>query len=552
MSKGLRVSDVLSSQEIMKFGRQTVISAGVGSGKNWWVTNVLKNLGRILLITSRKLTMDQTNMDYPDFIKSVKFRADENGYAVVTNSQFEFYVRICGEPQNFLRGVDGTCVFDYIVVDEAHSLFTDSTFTYSSFYLWVFIQQIIKHEAFTKVILMSATLMPFLSKLQKAKWKHIDLREKCISIVPDKINVMSTPLALWDIITHTSRDNKMIYMATSATDIANNLLPLFGRLGIRKDRIAVIMNESKMNELFPVEIKKQKGVTDKEQIHYLDDLYEKYKAEECYKKIKESGELPENIDILLATSRLREGVNITDVNVKRVYIESHNKIDIIQFAGRARKGVECLTVIDSKHQHDNGYYKLEWDYSISETENANRYLEKLVENEFLYDCTRINYLNIPGIKVFIDYIENVKQFEFIKFNPFTRHFEQYEMKKFGYDLNHRYLQEYRENSEDYIYWIYKKQPMMAVEDENFIVNSVIKNRKLVGKIIDSYDRDKLLEFFTIFGICTKRKSYKKLGNLLLAFGYRLIPVKGNNGKFMIIPKDKSTSLHGAIDDLPKK
>ena len=105
--------------------------------------------------------------------------------------------------------------------------------------------------------------------------------------------------------------------------------------------------------------------------------------------------LPENINIVLATSRIREGINIKDDNITAMFCEAHDIIDIAQFSGRYRGNVETLYIIhDTKaHYRKEDIESLELEYnflSSFELVNINIYSSIL-----LYKATGIKtpYLN---------------------------------------------------------------------------------------------------------------------------------------------------------------
>ena len=55
--------------------------------------------------------------------------------------------------------------------------------------------------------------------------------------------------------------------------------------------------------------------------------------------------IPQEIQILLTTSVNREGININDDNIDEMCAESSEKTELIQMAGRVRKGVQELSVL---------------------------------------------------------------------------------------------------------------------------------------------------------------------------------------------------------------
>ena len=80
------------------------------------------------------------------------------------------------------------------------------------------------------------------------------------------------------------------------------------------------------------------------------------------------------MDIVVATTRLREGINIKDRRVKTIITELRDSVSLIQCSGRVRHGVENFYIIDgNRHCLVRGYQ----DYYKSgkkQLENHNRTL----------------------------------------------------------------------------------------------------------------------------------------------------------------------------------
>ena len=59
------ISDVIGDIDdiVRQYGYKILIAAGVGSGKTYWVKNVLSKQGRVLFITSRRAKVDEDVRD---------------------------------------------------------------------------------------------------------------------------------------------------------------------------------------------------------------------------------------------------------------------------------------------------------------------------------------------------------------------------------------------------------------------------------------------------------------------------------------------------------
>jgi len=478
------LSDYITEKiDISKLGKKTCIVSGVGSGKNYWVENELVKHGNILLITSRKAKVDETKLSS---IFKGKFEANEVGnYVVYTNSAMERIIKntiIHGAYNSFCE------YFQYVVIDEAHSLITDSTFSEASFHLWSFIRKLSDRMKF---ILMTGTVKPIEKLLKDDGWHIIDCMEECINIRPNRIIIESYDNALKQIKGTKTKDEKIIYMANSATNIAKNLYEeIQKKCEISKREIALSMSDSKAESLL-----KEDSPSD----------YERLK--ETYESIVNNSEIPSNIKLLLTTSRLKEGINIKNDNINEIYCESHMSADILQFAGRVRTGVDTLYIVDGVKQNNNNLVS-ELDYKFCKDKGlraCTEYLESIPPTEIdkaldLFDTLISKTMNNPDIASFVKYVES--RFDHIRYNHMENRFELYELRRMAVEQCNNDIYEYNKNAESYIRRItgisnvfnkayqekkifrdsiveimqnaYEKQMKFFDDDKNFITTPFIK------------------------------------------------------------------------------
>ena len=157
--------------------------AGVGAGKNHWVCELAKQQNNsVLFVTSRRITADMQSkkMNASRTIDWDKFKRHalggkpmKGGKLLVscTNARLASFIRNDYNAQD--RSTFLWEYFNYIIIDEAHSLVTDSSFADSSFYVWQFIAWVAKEEAkkldrnkMCKIILMSGTPEPLKEPLE--------------------------------------------------------------------------------------------------------------------------------------------------------------------------------------------------------------------------------------------------------------------------------------------------------------------------------------------------------------------------------------------------
>lgn len=445
--------------DISKLGNKTCIISGVGSGKNYWAEQELTKHGNVLLITSRKAKKDETKTKNP-FNGEHETKEIDYNY-VCTNAALEVIIKsavISGNYESFCSN------FNYIVVDEAHSLVTDSTYTDASFHLWTFIKEISKIKP---IILMTGTIKPKKSLLDENGWQMIDCMEECINIKPKKIVIETKENIIKTIAKE--KEAKVIYMANSATNIAtdkNNLYEEFlEKCKYKKEEIAFSMSDSKAEELL-----KSK----------LPEEYER--MQQTYSSLTDEQKIPEDIKLLITTSRLKEGINIENEDVKYVICESHSSADMLQLAGRVRNGYDTFYIVDDVRQNNNNNLS-ELDYNFSKengTEACNSYLSKIKDtpDDILQDIFKIKLSKATtnaSVRKFIKFVESDRKFQYIRYNHLVNKFETYELRHLAVEQFKNDMAQYQENQTDYI----RKTFDVSINNiENKILGKKIYEKKL--------------------------------------------------------------------------
>ncbi len=327
-------------EEILGNNDMILITAGVGAGKNTWVqkelVKELKDDETILFITSRKMIQEQSLKDH-SFSDNLKI-CIENHYHFVTTHQ-KLSALLINE-NDIYKNIEKLeqLNFKYIVIDEVHSLISDSGFADSTYYISMLINYFLAQGK--KIICMSATINSLIPYFRRyGNYKLFDFSNKCYNVKPKHVEIINKEKAL-ELLSQANSKNKMIYMANSATDICKKFVPnLIKSYAIDKKNISILISDTRKDSL------KLESNTDVKEI--LDNM------KEINDYIINSEALPENINVLIATSKIREGINLTDSNIKAMFCESHNPIDIIQFAGRYRKSVENFYIINNSYSQIN-------------------------------------------------------------------------------------------------------------------------------------------------------------------------------------------------------
>ncbi|MFR1831844.1 MAG: DEAD/DEAH box helicase family protein [Lachnospiraceae bacterium] len=435
LSDALDINDIVQSPK-----RKFCIISGVGSGKNYFVENVLSGYGNILYISSRRAKVDEILINKACNEK-INWDNEFNDIVSTTNYGIEMMVK---NEKFCTYGIKNTLKhFEYIVLDEAHSLYTDATYTDAPFHIMKLLEYVEKKFPKIKIILMTGTPEPMKILLQNGNYEIIDKRNECINVIPKQIEVIPYETAI-NYMRNLPDSQKTIYYSNSATRLVkgdNSILKKITKIGqegtqssgIKESEVTFCMSDNSIAKL---------------------QTYRKSLGEECRdlkSYITQKNKLPEGKKILLTTATLKEGVNIEDDNIKIAFCESHILSDIQQFAGRVRKGLDILYVIDNSKQ----FIKSNQEMRFAQMEifldfvpgtvlkSINEFYKKTVMSteSILYTLGGYDNSHIEDYKVFIkgefssyhsagecckDYIDFIqKKNEYIRFNHLIDKFEMY-------------------------------------------------------------------------------------------------------------------------------
>lgn len=441
--------------DLKGLGNKTCIISGVGSGKNHWVEEVLTNSGNVLLITSRRAKKDETVLDTIFEGKLTKSNLQRN--VVYTNSGIEYFIKHLP--------IDGACdtlvnYFDYIVVDEAHSIVSDSTFSDAPFHLYTFIK---KMSEKMKVILMTGTAKPINHFLVEEGWHIIDCMQECKNKKPMKIRIEKREDILKKVQLGIINDERTVYLANSAQGICNKLYPkIISDEKIKPESLAFCMSDD--------------AVEKNKLIEKMPSEFEILK--ETYESIVNHKRLLDKTKLLLTTSRLKEGINIKDSSIRDIYCESHIATDIIQFAGRFRDGEQTLHIVKDAKQNTN-YKILEIDYLFSKENGlkaCNDFLANIeadesddIQDDFGYTLSKA--ATNGTIAEFVAFIE--RRFEYIRYNHIENKFEIYELKHTAVEQANEDLKSFNKNAQRYLCSIFDIEDTLDIAKmgEDFLVKN---------------------------------------------------------------------------------
>lgn len=389
------VSDVIKYERDIEPYRVIQIYAGVGAGKNSWVAQLVELGKRVLLVTSRKATADaQANkLEGCRWINLHEVQKPEgNNAVVVTNAGIEKYIK-----SKYSKNDEKTHLwkyFDIVVIDEAHSLAADATFSDAPFYIMTFVTQVL-NKSTCKIVLMSGTPEPLKRMLKDSfkesdKYNYLNLYEKCRHIDPKEVFLTGNKeLICQKMCDAILAGKRAVYFANTV----DGILGIVGKLknyGLSENSIGVSFSNAQKKSKFSKEMQE--------------------KMERIDRNLREKEIIPDDIRLFITTSKNKEEINILNTDIEFVVSEAIDKSSLVQMAGRIRHGVYRLIVLYNVEQNA--------------TEDLLEYEEKLHDS-----CLTVvnnvtgNYISIINAQKIIARTES--HFPYIRYNYFLGRFEKY-------------------------------------------------------------------------------------------------------------------------------
>ena len=365
--KPLFLADALQ-EEMKEVGANTIeeragynriiLKDPVGAGKNHFCLHVLPKMATqkpILFITSREATVEQLGRELQEiadsegFAPSVVFgRIGEQtvGRNFLYGHSWDIENHIAEYKELASRGF-----FRYIVMDECHSLMTDTVFTSAPLAVLELVEAT---SSETAVILMSACPERIFKRRLTLDYKMLDYRD-CHKAEPKHVEIIkgNTATALL----HKAReDNKILYYVAS-TEKAYKLEKQYNEVGVRAT--AITSNKAMREKVYQT----------KQEI----DKWQQASGL-ALESLRERERFPDNVDLIIATTKIREGVNIKDKRVKTIITELRDSVSLIQCSGRVRHGVENFYIIDGSQFFKTKGYQEQYKCGQKQLDNHNRTL----------------------------------------------------------------------------------------------------------------------------------------------------------------------------------
>lgn len=333
------LSEVINYENDIEPYQIIEIYSGVGSGKNYWVEKLASEGKSILFITSRRVTaqaqakkMSGKRWIDLDALGQEGIGSKKQNLVVVTNAGLEHFVK-----EKYDKNNENTHIwkyFDLIVLDEAHSLTTDATFTDSPFHVKDFLKWVQVHDKRCKIIFMTGTPEPiewiFSEETRTGpSFNYLNLYDVCNHVDPKDVYLWPSDWIDQDIADELKKGSRIIYFANSITRM-ETLVDSLIKLGVGEDSIGIAYSGTERRK-FPNTLLERKEI--------------------IRQSLLNEEKLPQEIKIFLTTNQNKEGVNIKDDDINLMFSESCERSALIQMAGRVRKGLEIFAILYDAEQH---------------------------------------------------------------------------------------------------------------------------------------------------------------------------------------------------------
>lgn len=298
--------------------------------------------------------------------------------------------------------------FDFIILDEAHSIVTDAAFCDSPFHVKQFLLQAYRSATNCKVVLMTGTPEPIdwlVSDKTKVSegFNQLNFYDDCIHVDPEEVLLYPYHLVVGELVDELNKGKgRIIYFANSIKRIKAVVSELQAS-GIPEADIGITYSNREKDADFPPTLTE--------------------KMDRIRDSIVQNGSIPEDIKILITTAQNREGVNIHDKDIKIMVAESTTRSELVQMAGRVRSGLDLLVAV----------------YGGASCGNSDT---KRLEQELNKECVKsVNatfddfYRTTSSWGDLILFVEN--KFTYIRFDYFSLEFKFYAGKARGDQQAHR-------------------------------------------------------------------------------------------------------------------
>lgn len=467
------LTEAISYTDDIKPHVLTMLYAGVGSGKNHFINQLIAGYEDtlhdgtkvkldplyVLVITSRRSKVNEllTEEDLPiddkigkwnwfrQFISIPAYlpidRTDKQitlesphdirtyypRSVACTNAFIECFFQYIHHSQDILTHLWE--LFDLIVIDEAHSLVMDASYQSAPFCVNELIREFCaRHKAAEEdpehhkaplcknMLLMTGSVAPMKKYDFPVEPHVIDRMAECVNVVPHNIHFMTAKDAKSQLSKQLANGEKAVYF----TNHTPSLSAFCKDTSINPDVVAVSFSD-----------KEKRATLAKEEPTAFERM------ERVEDAIATHNRIPDDIRLWLTTSRNNEGINILNEDIDHLYVESHIQSNIIQIAGRIRKGVNHMYIIvDSQDHHSSTWqdepylYRDESPGSI--IDGYNNFLKNFYGNVGtkppLANAETFTYDIEQTCKRVAAYVEHVQERAYVRYSYFDNAFHFYKLR----------------------------------------------------------------------------------------------------------------------------
>ena len=373
-------------------GLRIILKSPTGSGKNYFTQHALvdftkKSIRRagykkILFITSRAITANQYKNQLIEEYRNEDFkgtigRIGGNRYECEMGLEFDDWKSadiIYGHKWDVEKNLLELCEMEeegqflFIVVDEIHGLSSDD-FTTASPATLDLIEGARKD---TNMILMSAIPERVLTGYNFKDYSILDFGEEAIKVEPKIVKIIQSKTA-YSLLEKAQEDNKILYFVETTKKAYEKELELLGK-GVRA--VAITSKPENRKEVY-------------EGAGAENELLEKQRnlSGMTLSYIETEERFPDNIDLIIATSKLREGANIKDRRNRKVITELRDSVSLIQGAGRNRFGVEEFLIVDGAKQNISRDYRENYKWAKENIPHEQEILSSILNELERYKVT---------------------------------------------------------------------------------------------------------------------------------------------------------------------
>lgn len=348
--KDQEIYDFVMREDTNDLNNFLVFNGGTGLGKTRQavttfkkaITEKEKKNPRILLVESRTITVQQTEINYPNEIFNTF-----GGILPVQRITF----------MNMIK--NGKVDYDWIIIDECHGLFSEASFAEDAGYIANWIRCGRENQRIAFVTANDEYFIDIFQKYFPNEYRCAQLFENLqvyysSTYIKQAVGIItSATTARIKSLLHNLKGKKGIIFFQNASSVKNWYFDLI-KTDFKPFLIVSLANQTSTN-LSTAQTKLlqdrdidfsggESGLTMADLEAALDAQRIKEGKKSVRNSIINGGIIPDDIDILLATDTLQEGMDIKS-HIDYIIIEGYTEVEVRQKIGRYREPLDTLYLI---------------------------------------------------------------------------------------------------------------------------------------------------------------------------------------------------------------